>query len=132
MKVCVYCGQQNENTATVCSKCGTSEFESSGPTEPQTEAEELLQVVKVFSDAQAADVAAAALRANGIECSIAADDGGGMLLNFQSSEGVRVLVPANRLSDARELLGAGEPGQPQTTIQNLAANLRQRSQPENS
>lgn len=117
MKVCAYCGHKNEDTASVCSECGSSESDMRGPTElpPETTSDGLLKVVKVFSDAQAADVAAAALRANGIECSIAADDAGGMLLNFQSSEGVRVLVPAHSLDDARELLG--EPTEPKTNVQ---------------
>jgi len=113
MKICAYCGHKNEDAAIVCSECGSSEFESVERA-PSARAEatesEALQVVKVFSNAQAADIAAATLRASGIDCTIAADDAGGMLLNFQTSEGVRVLVPSSRLEEARELLEGGAGG----------------------
>jgi len=109
MKTCGYCGAKTQDDAAACSECGT-EFEAP-PAPPPANAtpEETLAVLKVFSTAQAADVAAATLRANGIDCTIMADDGGGMLLNLQVSEGVRVLVPADRLSEARELLASGNP-----------------------
>ena len=96
MKICAYCGHKNEDAAIFCSECGSSEFESvERAPSAQTEATEsnAFQVVKTFSNVQAADIAAATLRANGIDCTIAADDAGGMLLNFQMSEGVRVLYP---------------------------------------
>ena len=113
MKTCSYCGRQNDETAIACSECGSSKFESVVRT-PSAQVEatesEALQVVKTFSNAQAADIAAATLRANGIDCTIAADDAGGMLLNFQTSEGVRVPVPASRLEDARDLLDSGGAG----------------------
>jgi len=110
MKTCGYCGAKNQDDAAACSECGSTEFETPpGPPPPQATPEETLAVLKIFSTAQAADVAAATLRANGIDCTILADDGGGMLLNLQVSEGVRVCVPANRLSDARELLASASP-----------------------
>ena len=110
MKTCTYCGRKNEDVAVVCAECGTAEFDTpqSQPTVEPTE-DETLAVLKVFSTVQAADIAAATLRANGIDCTIQADDGGGMLVNFQASEGVRVLIPASRLSDAQELLESASP-----------------------
>ena len=111
MKTCSYCGHENEDVAMACSECGTPEFERSRrqvPAEPQIE--KAFTVLKVFSSAQAADVVAGVLRANGIDCTIAADDGGGMLLNFQTTEGVRILVPTDRLNEAREILESPGPG----------------------
>ena len=102
---------KNEDAAVTCSGCGEAEFETQhGQAPVEATMEETLAVVKIFSSTQAADVAAATLRANGIECTIAADDGGGMLVNLQTSEGVRVLVPASRLIDAQELLESLDPG----------------------
>ena len=109
MKTCGYCGGKNQDDAAACSECGTEFKTPPGPAPAESTAEETLAVLKVFSTAQAADVAAATLRANGIECTIVADDGGGMLLNFQVTEGVRVCVAANRLADARELLASASP-----------------------
>ena len=110
MKTCGYCGAKTQDDAAACSECGSTEFETPpAPAPAEATPDETLAVLKVFSTAQAADVAAATLRANGIDCTIVADDGGGMLLNFQATEGVRVCVAANRLEDARELLASTSP-----------------------
>ena len=111
MKTCSYCGHKNEDAAVACSECGTSEFDPSPrqvPAEP--EIEKTFTVLKVFASAQAADVVAGLLRANGIDCTIAADGGGGMLVNLQTVGGVRILVPTDSLDEAREILEGPRPG----------------------
>jgi putative signal transducing protein len=57
-----------------------------------------------FESEQAADLAASRLRAAGIPSSVAKADGGGMYPQFQLLGGVRLLVPPDRLQDARRVL----------------------------
>src|SRR2546426_11092949 len=61
-------------------------------------------VLKTFSSIAAADMVASRLKAFGIDCWIQADDAGGMLVPLQAAEGVRLLVPAHRVSEAKGLL----------------------------
>jgi len=57
-----------------------------------------------FETEQEAELAASRLRAAGIPSSVAKSDGGGMYPQFQLLAGVRVLVPPDRIRDARRLL----------------------------
>jgi hypothetical protein len=61
-------------------------------------------LLKTFPNVEAAEVAQAQLQANGIHCSIEANDAGGMLPFLQVPEGVRLFVPASQFDEAKELL----------------------------
>jgi hypothetical protein len=36
MRICAYCGRENEDTTTQCRQCGTDEFKSTGPVDAPT------------------------------------------------------------------------------------------------
>jgi hypothetical protein len=61
-------------------------------------------LLKTFPNVEAAEVALTQLQANGIHCSIEANDAGGMLPFLQVPEGVKLFVPASQLDEAKELL----------------------------
>lgn len=62
------------------------------------------ETIRVFLTHEAADIAAATLRANGIECWIMSDDAGGILPNLTAPGGVRLLVNKASASEAKALL----------------------------
>lgn len=67
------------------------------------------ETIRIFTSHETADIAAANLRAHGIECWINADDGGGMLPNLAAPGGVRLLVQASDAAAAAALLAAPIP-----------------------
>ena len=68
------------------------------------------ETIRIFSSHEAADLAAAILRAHDIHCWINADDGGGMLPNLAAPGGVRLLVQASDAAAASALLTDTIPG----------------------
>ena len=61
-------------------------------------------VIRIFTSHDAAEVAAANLKAHGIQCWLNSDDAGGMLPNLTTPGGVRLLVPAANADAAIALL----------------------------
>lgn len=67
-------------------------------------------LLKTFSTVEAAEIASAPLMANGIQCQIETNDGGGMLPFLQVPEGVKLFVPSSQFEEAKELLEAAQSG----------------------
>lgn len=65
---------------------------------------ESFEVVATFSSEIEAGLAQATLTAAGIESFLKFDDAGGMLSSLLQNKGVRVLVAADRASEARDVL----------------------------
>lgn len=63
-----------------------------------------LVVVHSFGNRQEAEMAKSALEAADIDSLVSSDDGGGMETGLWSSNGVKVLVRAEDLQAAREIL----------------------------
>jgi Zn-dependent membrane protease YugP len=68
----------------------------------------ILETVAVYGLRHEAEVARALLDAAGIESVVVTDDEGGLNPGFFAHYGVRVVVRAVDLEDARELLGTAE------------------------
>jgi hypothetical protein len=66
---------------------------------------EKLATLVVFNNEREAELARSRLEQAGIDAIVVADDGGGMLPQFQSSRGVKLQVRSEDLQSARELLG---------------------------
>jgi hypothetical protein len=69
-------------------------------------------LLKTFGSEIEAQAAASWLAASGIEARISADDAGGMIPVMQGQEGVRLMVGAERLQEARELLATFQSSPP--------------------
>ena len=67
-----------------------------------------LVVVRTFSDQFAADVAKSALDAVGIECFIKSDDAGGMRPGMWVGNGVQLVVRAEDVERANEILNSSD------------------------
>jgi len=65
---------------------------------------EKTQTIRIFSSHEAAELAAAKLKAHGIKCLVNSDDCGGMYPNLTASTGVRLLVQAGDAEAAVALL----------------------------
>lgn len=65
-----------------------------------------LEVVRVFLNETAARVEAARLEAVGLRTVVATDNCGGMRPHFDLQAGVRLMVPAEQVAEARSLLDA--------------------------
>jgi hypothetical protein len=63
-----------------------------------------LIIVHSFSSRPEADMAKSALDAANIDCFVRSDDGGGMETGLWSSNGVKILVRAEDVQAAREIL----------------------------
>jgi hypothetical protein len=61
-----------------------------------------------FQNEQEAQLASSRLRAAGIPSSVSKDDAGGMEPQLQLTRTVRLLVPADRVKDARRILKVRE------------------------
>jgi hypothetical protein len=66
--------------------------------------EEHLVSVAAFMNEMEAEVAQATLAAAGIHSLLKCDDAGGMMPNFQQSEGVKLLVEEHDVEEAKVLL----------------------------
>lgn len=64
------------------------------------------EVVGVYGGRPAAEIARGVLVANGIQADLMADDDGGLAPVAALTEGVRIIVRADRAAEARELLAA--------------------------
>src|SRR4051812_43210201 len=69
-------------------------------------------LLKTFGSEIEAQAAASWLAASGIEARISADDAGGMIPVMQGQEGVRLMVAAERLQEARALLATFQSSPP--------------------
>lgn len=72
------------------------------------EKESELDTAAVYELRHEAEVARALLAAAGIESMVVADDEGGLSPGFFAHFGIRVVVQAADLEEARRLLGSGE------------------------
>jgi len=66
-------------------------------------------LLKTFSTVEAAELASGPLVANGIDCTIEANDASGMLPFLQVPSGVKLFVPASQFNEAKELLESVQP-----------------------
>jgi hypothetical protein len=95
MRQCSYCGRDNADDAMNCRECGT-EFVNAPPhpaaesIKPEDQKRSL--TLRIFPDHEAAQIAAAKLRAHSVECWVNADDCAGMYPNLTAAEGVRLNV----------------------------------------
>lgn len=64
------------------------------------------EVVGVYGGRPAAEIARGVLVANGIQADLIADDDGGLAPVAALTEGVRIIVRADRAAEAKELLAA--------------------------
>ena len=76
----------------------------SGPTNGGPQDAAKTEIIHVFTNHEAAELAAANLQAHGIESWITCDDGGGMMPYLTLPEGVRLLVQSSDAEAARALL----------------------------
>ena len=112
MKLCSYCGKENEVNATHCQECGT-EFEVPPVTEPQlTDPAANLVVVATFGDTTEASLLKARLEQAGIEACIPEELDPSPFGNFTPLSHVTVRVVERDLEAAKQVLGtpAESPG----------------------
>lgn len=81
-----------------------------------------METVRLFIRRGDAEVAAARLRAAGIESLVAADDEGGLNPGFYRSYGVRLTVLPQDLAAAREILGLGPIEVPEQALEAMRAH----------
>ena len=67
-------------------------------------ADQRLVVIRVVGDETKARIEAGFLESNGIDARIAEDDAGDQIPSLESTQGVRILVPAEQADRARKLL----------------------------
>ncbi len=79
--------------------------------------EQTTVIIETYENAFEAEVARGRLEAAGIDATIDKDDVGSMIPSLQASAGVRLIVPAVKAEQARNILRAGResPGEPERT-----------------
>lgn len=102
MKKCSYCGRENDDDAENCLECGTGFSNNSEVENPLSADDEPIQIGSYYFQ-EMAQVAAASLGAEGIECWITSDDCGGMMPTMGSG-GVKLFVHAKNVETAKEIL----------------------------
>lgn len=65
-------------------------------------------MVAVYGGRPAGEIARGVLGSHGIEAELLADDEGGLAPVAALTEGVRIIVPADRAAEARSLLASGD------------------------
>ena len=83
-----------------------------------------LPTVAVYTTRSDAEIARARLAADGIHAIVIADDEGGLNPGFYSRYGVRVVVTAEDLPDARESLGIDIVGIPAAVLESMVDRAR--------
>lgn len=106
MKICAYCGRENEDTALLCAGCGTNEFKSSLPPGAPNPNEEWVTLETRGTIAEA-DAVAGQLEAEGIAVFLP-DQMQNVSLGATYGM-VRVQVARENLTAARELLATPAP-----------------------
>ena len=106
MKKCSYCGRDNTDEALRCSECGTEFAPGAMDSESNNgnHDKEKTVTIRIFSNHEAAEIAASKLEAHGIRCWVHADDCGGMYPNLTMAAGVRLYVLAADAEVANALL----------------------------
>src|SRR5215469_12253140 len=106
MKLCSYCGKENEDSATHCTECGT-EFEPAGDNDPQlTDPKANLAIVATFGDTTEASLVKARLEQAGIEACIPEELDPSPFGNFKPLARVTVRVARKDFEAAREVLAS--------------------------
>lgn len=95
VKKCSYCGRENADDAANCFECGTEfEHDSAAPrkeaNDPTPDRKTL--PIRIFPNHELAELAAAKLKAHGIEAWVDCDDCAGMYPNLTVAEGARLKV----------------------------------------
>jgi hypothetical protein len=109
MKVCSYCGKDNQEEATHCAECGT-EFPKPEYSDPQlSDPQGSLVIVASFGDSTEASLLKARLEQAGIEACIPEELDPSPFGNFAPLAHVTVRVAEKDAAAAREFL-AGPPG----------------------
>ena len=104
MKLCSYCGKDNEDEATHCTECGT-EFEAQENNDPQlTDPKTNLAVVATFGDTTEASLVKARLEQAGIEACIPEELDPSPFGNFTPLSHVTVRVAEKDLEAAKQVL----------------------------
>jgi hypothetical protein len=94
MKKCSYCGRDNADDAANCRECGTEfEPEAAKPKAASVQTPERKTLaIRIFPNHELAGIAAAKLKAHGIESFVDCDDCAGMYPNLTVAEGARLKV----------------------------------------
>jgi hypothetical protein len=108
MKKCSYCGRDNTDEALHCDECGTEFAREVVDSESDNKLHDEVKrtTIRTFISHESAELAAANLKAHGIQCWINSDDGGGMMPYLTAPGGVRLLVRASDAEAAIALLDA--------------------------
>ena len=94
MKACPWCGRSNPDDAVNCGECGTPlEHEPAKADEAKLPTpEKTTRVLRIYPDHELAEMAAAKLKAHGVESWVDADDCAGMYPSLTVAEGARLKV----------------------------------------
>jgi len=108
VKKCSYCGRDNADDASNCRECGTEfEREAAKPTEAGDQTPERRTLaIRIFLNRELAEIAAAKLKAHGIDAWVDCDDCAGMYPNLTAAEGARLKVWEDDESIATAVLDA--------------------------
>jgi hypothetical protein len=110
---CPKCGAEYQAGFTRCADCDVGLVDEApvkhqrGPRAPREVAPELVVVGKYATEFEA-HLAEGALRASGIQTTTRSDDAGGQYPGLAFSRGVELLVRAEDIAVARDILGAGQ------------------------
>ncbi len=110
MTTCRYCGNQEPEGATQCSRCGKPPPPTANAA-PRNTAGKLV-VIQTFADEVNAQAVVQQLEDAGIAAHITADDCGGMLPTLQLGKGIRLLVAEADADTAQSLVANFENARP--------------------
>ena len=106
MKLCSYCGKENQDSATHCTECG-SEFEPVDTGDPKlTDPQTNLVVVATFGDTTQASIVKARLEQAGIEACIPEELDPSPFGNFAPLSHVTVRVAEKDVEAAKQVLAS--------------------------
>jgi hypothetical protein len=106
MKLCTYCGKENQDSATHCADCGTEFNKTEGVDSPLDDPKESLVIVATFGDTTEASLLKARLEQAGIEACIPEELDPSPFGNFPPLAHVTVRVAEKNLAAAKAFLAS--------------------------
>ncbi len=106
MKICAYCGRENQDDATQCSECATTEFKTPEPPAPPPNPDEDFVTVVTCRNLPEADVVVNHLEGAGVQAFIPDECAMQNAAFILSPGAVRVQVAHRDYESAKELLEA--------------------------